>query len=98
MTIDRLGPVDPVSRFNKSDKSQRAAKKGPADSVSLSEESKLKAEIFKASEEVRSAQDVRMDRIAEVKKKLEDPSYINDSILELVADRIMESFGLEDGK
>jgi negative regulator of flagellin synthesis FlgM len=94
MTIDRLGPVDPISRFNKTEKTQRTEKKEAKDSVSLSEESKLKAELLKISKDVKSSDDVRMDRIAEVKKKLEDPSYINDSVVEMVADRIMESFGL----
>jgi hypothetical protein len=29
-----------------------------------------------------------------VKKKLEDPSYINNKVIEDVADRLMEQFGI----
>ena len=38
--------------------------------------------------------DVRADRVAAVKEKIKDPSYINNAVLASAADRFMESLGL----
>ena len=94
MTIDRLGPVDPVSNFGKSEKTAKTVSKSKSDSISFSEEAKNKGEIYRATESVRLAPDVRLDRIEEVKEKLKDPSYISDKIMESVADSVMKIFGL----
>ena len=93
MTIERLGPVDPVQRYSQTDKTQRAAKP-ENDSVQFSDEAKFKAEIFRMAEQVRKAPDVRADRVEEVKKKLEDPNYIDDVVVEHVAEQIMDMFSL----
>ena len=46
-------------------------------------------------ETVKAAPDVREDRIAEVKAKLQDPNYINDAVVNSVADRLMDDlFGI----
>ena len=94
MSIDRLGPVDPVAKFNKTQKTQRADNAQHSDSVNFSEESRMQAELYKISEAVRAQPDIRADRVAEVQRKLEDPSYIDDTVLGTVADRIMDVFGL----
>ena len=94
MSIERLGPVDPVAKFNKTQKMQRVAQKPQNDSVNFSEESRMQAEIYKISEEVRAQPEIRADRVAEVQRKLEDPSYIDDVVLGKVADRLMDMFGL----
>jgi negative regulator of flagellin synthesis FlgM len=46
------------------------------------------------AEEVRSAPDIRMDRVAEIKAKLEDPNYIDDTVMGAVADSLMNLFGV----
>ncbi len=94
MTIERLGPVDPVQKYNKTENVQKPVKKEGKDSISVSDEAKMKAEVHKIAEEVKKSEDVRQDRIAEVKKKLEDPSYIDDKVVEAVAERIMDVFEL----
>ena len=93
MTIERLGPVDPVQRYSQTEKSQRAAKP-ENDSVDFSDEARIKAELFQISEKVRNTPDVRMDRVEEIKKKLEDPNYIDDVVVEHVAEQIMDMFGV----
>ncbi len=92
MTIERLGPVDPVAKFNKSEKTTRPEKKSKSDSINVSDEAKSMGELYKATESVKQAPDVRQDRINEVKEKLKDPSYINDKVLESVADSVMDLF------
>lgn len=94
MTIERLGPVDPVSKLNKTENSSKIVKKEKADSINFSDEARNMGEIYKATENVKKAPDVRMDRVEEVKRKLEDPSYINDKVVESVADKVMDVFGL----
>lgn len=94
MSIERLGPIDPVQRFNQTTKSTKPQARQGSDSVSFSDEAKLRAELYQMNSQVRSASDVRADRVAEVKKKLEDPSYINDAVVKSVAERIMDVFGI----
>lgn len=93
MTIDRLGSVDPLSKLNKAEKVNKAVKTQGEDTVSLSEEAKNLGEVYKAIETVKASPDVRMDRIEEVRQKMQDPNYIDKSI-EKVAKRLMDSFGL----
>jgi len=93
MTIERLGPVDPVQRMTQTGKTQRPAKP-ENDSVSFSDEARVKAEMLRMAELVRQAPDVRADRVEEVKKKLENPNYINDVVIEHVAEQIMDMFSL----
>ena len=93
MTIDRLGPIDPLSKINKTSKTGKAAKPDSRDTINVSDEAKNLGEIYRATELAKASSDVRMDRVEEVRRKLEDPSYI-DSKIEEVADRIMDAFGL----
>lgn len=94
MTIDRLGSVDPVSKYNKTNKTSKVVKKTEADSVDVSDEAKRSAELLKAADTAKSSPDVRMDRVEEVKAKLQDPDYINKKVLGEVADSIMDMFGI----
>lgn len=93
MTIDRLGPIDPLSKLNKTEKTGKAVKPEAKDTVSVSDEAKNMGEIYRATELAKASPDIRMDRVEEVKQKLQDPNYI-DSKVEEVADRIMDVFGL----
>lgn len=94
MTVERVGPPDPISRFNKTNKTERLAKKQDKDSVHVSEDAKLKAEIYMATEQVKMSPDIRMDRVAEVKKKLEDPNYISDEVIDKVAEKLMDQLNI----
>ncbi len=94
MNIERLGPLEPVAKQNKAKKAAKPAKSGDADSINISQDAKTMGEVYKAGETVKAAPDVRMDRIREVKEKLQDPSYIDDKIVKSVADSVMDLFGL----
>lgn len=94
MKIDRVGSVDPLRNYNKTSKTQKNASTSGGDSINVSAEAKSRAELFKATEIAKSAPEVRMDRVEEVKRKLEDPSYIDDTVLDSVADNLMDLFGL----
>lgn len=94
MKINGIGPVDPVANFNKTSRSGKASSKASSDSINVSDEAMKSADLLAASEQVQAAPDVRLDRIAEIKAKLEDPNYINDKVVESVADSIMDAFGI----
>lgn len=94
MTIEGLGPVDPVSKYNKTEKTTKPAKKEKADSIDVSSEAKSMGELYKTTESVKQSPDVRADRVAEVKEKLKDPSYISDTVIDSVADKLMEMFDI----
>lgn len=94
MMIDRIGSVDPIQPGKKTAKNEAVRSSANTDSVALSSEAKEKGDLFHAVELVSGAEDVRMDRIAELKQKINDPSYINEKLIADTADRIMASFGL----
>ncbi|MBN2650793.1 MAG: flagellar biosynthesis anti-sigma factor FlgM [Spirochaetales bacterium] len=94
MTIDRIGPLDPLSRINKTQKTGNIAEVGKSDSVEISHDAKKMAELYNIAEKVKNAPEVREDRIAEVKAKLDDPNYINDSVIETIADKLANMINL----
>jgi negative regulator of flagellin synthesis FlgM len=94
MTIGRLGPIDPIQNYNKADKVVRPAGQNGGDSISVSDEAKVRSEIMQAVEQVRSMPDIREDRVAEVRQKLEDPSYISSRVVEAVADELISVFDI----
>jgi negative regulator of flagellin synthesis FlgM len=94
MMIDRINPLDPIQPGKKANRSGQLGPGSGADSIALSPEAKKKAEIYQALELVSAAPDVRADRIAELREKIDDPGYINDTIIKAAADKIMDVFGL----
>jgi negative regulator of flagellin synthesis FlgM len=94
MTIDRIGAPDPIQPGKKAGRNDRVRESSEADSISLSSEAVEKSERYKAIELVSAAPDVRMDRVEELRQKINDPTYLNERILNATADKILESFGL----
>lgn len=94
MTIDRLGGINPLQNVHSSYKAQKSEAVTPSDSVSVSDEARVLLDAKVAMEQVSKAADIREDRIAEVQAKLQDPDYINDAVVNVVADRIMGVFGI----
>lgn len=94
MSIERLGPVDPLSAYNKSQKVSRTEHTQQGDSIRVSEEARAKAELLRIAEATKTADDVRTEKVEEAKRKLADPSYINDEVLSKTADSILNIFGI----
>lgn len=87
--INALNNVQGTKRTNETVKSNFGS-----DSISVSEEAKEKAAVYYMNQVASETPNVRMDRIAEVKAKIQDPNYLNSSVIASAADRIMDSFGL----
>ena len=94
MTIDRLNGIDPVKPVQPIQRTRRTGAYDKTDAVSVSNEARVLSDANIALEAVRNTPDIREDKVAEVKKKFADPSYINTALLELVADRILDDYGL----
>ena len=94
MNVERLGPLEPVAKQNKANKAAQPVKKSGADSIKISQDAKAMGEVYKVAEIVKSTSDVRMDRVQEVKEKLKDPAYIDNEVVESVADSVLDVFGL----
>ena len=94
MTVDRINPLEPLQPGKKTGRSGQLDRGKENDSISLSSEAVEKAELLRAMELVSAAGDVRAERVAELKKKINDPSYINDTIIKATADRILDAFGI----
>jgi negative regulator of flagellin synthesis FlgM len=94
MTVERIGPPEPPSNVKKTEKPGRLKAPGDVDSINVSEEARSRAEISRASDAARSAPDIRLDRVEEVKRKLQDPNYPSAEVIEKVAEGIMKAFGI----
>jgi negative regulator of flagellin synthesis FlgM len=93
MTIDRIGPIDPIQPGKKPGQDSRIVRTEKSDSIDLSSEAVEKGELYQTIELVSTSSDVRMDRVAELKQKINDPSYLNDAIITATADKILDVFG-----
>ena len=92
MTIDKLGSINPIQNYNKTDKPVKSSYKTENDSISVSSEARAMGELYQAAEAVRLTPDIRMDRVEEVRRKMDDPNYINDAVISTVADKIIDMF------
>ncbi len=70
----------------------RADRAGKGDSISISQDASFKAELFRASEIAKAAPEIRGDRVAELKARIDQPGYIDAAVLSLTADKILEQF------
>ena len=91
MTIDRISSIDPIQPGKKPEQAGRVNRPRGVDSINISSEAQEKAELLKAQQIVAAAPDVRAERISELKEKINDPSYINDRVLNATADRLIET-------
>jgi negative regulator of flagellin synthesis FlgM len=90
MIIDRLNSVDPIRDPQKPSPGSKAEKARGGDSVSISSDATQKAELYKTLELAKAAPDVRADRVAELKAKINDASYIDDAVVSITADKIID--------
>jgi negative regulator of flagellin synthesis FlgM len=90
MTIDRLNSIDPIRDPKKPAPTGRTERGGKTDSISISSDAAKKSELYTALEIAKAAPDVRADRVAALKAKINDPSYINDAVVSATADRILD--------
>ncbi|AEF82124.1 flagellar biosynthesis anti-sigma factor FlgM [Leadbettera azotonutricia] len=91
MTIGRIDSIDPIPPGKKPGQGSQVNEASQTDSISISSEAVEKAEMLRVMEMVNTAPDVRTDRVEELRAKINDPSYINDKVLDATADKIFDA-------
>jgi len=92
MTVNRIGHVEPILSGKKPGKSEQVGGNEKADTISLSTQAKEQAERYQVLELIKSAPELDESRIAELRQKIEDPSYINEKVLNTTADKIISAW------
>lgn len=93
--INGVNNVTQLNNVQNLKKTENTAKSNAEhDSISVSREAIEKAEAYYLDKVAAETPDVRADRIAEVKAKLKDPSYLSDAVIQSAAENFLTSIGL----
>jgi len=91
MTIDRIGSLDPIQPGKKPGRAEQVPGSPKTDSINISSEAQKKAEIFRVQELAAAAPEIRSERVAELKERINDPAYINDKVMNATADKLIDA-------
>jgi len=92
MTIDRIGHVDPIPPGKKPGRSERVGGNDKADIISVSAEASKQAERYQVLELIKSAPELDEARIVELRQKIDNPSYLNDRVINATAENILNAW------
>lgn len=92
MTVNRIGPLEPIQPGKRSGRNEPVGGSDRTDTINLSTEAKEKAERYQVLELIRSAPEMDEARILELRQKIEDPSYLNERVINATADRILNAW------
>ena len=92
MTVNRIGHVEPIPTGKKPGRNEQVGGNSKADSINLSSEAMEKTERYQVLELIRSAPEMDEARIVELRQKIEDPSYINDRVVNATAENIINAW------
>ena len=91
MTIDRVGSVDPIQPEKRPGRANQIKETPKTDSISISSEAVEKAELYRVREMVASAQEIRAERVEELRAKIGDQSYLSKETINATADKIIDA-------
>lgn len=91
--VNGINPLNNVQELRKNEGTSKV-RSTESDSISVSKEAKAMAEAYYMDKVAAETPDVRADRIAEVKEKIKDPSYLNDAVFGSAADKFLTALGL----
>lgn len=92
MMIDKIGGINPLNNVQKSRRTEDSNRVDfGRDSISVSSEAR---EMYFLKQVAAETPDVRADKVAEIREKIKDPSYLNDAVIMSTADRILDAYGL----
>jgi len=92
MTVNRIGHVDPIPTGKKPGRSEQVGGNDKADTINLSSDAMKKAEMYQVVELIKSAPELDDARIAELRQKINDPSYIDEKVVKATADNILNAW------
>jgi negative regulator of flagellin synthesis FlgM len=93
MKVQGLNSVEQVQALKKAAGLEKPVESAVSETVvNISKTAVNREDFLRALEVVKAAEvpDVRADRVAELKAKINDPAYINESIIKLTADRVVD--------
>lgn len=93
MAVDPLGPIDPVTGLKGIDRTTPTPPSQAADSVNLSPEARSVGDLYAAVEIAHNSPDVRADLVADLKARIQSPSYITAAVIDRVAERLQDPLG-----
>ena len=91
MTIDRVGSINPIQPEKKPGRASQVNSTHRTDSINISSEAQAKAELYRVRELAAAAPESRAERVAELREKINDPTYIDDRIMNATADRLIDA-------
>lgn len=92
MMIDKIGGISPLNNLQKTRQTESVKRADVgSDSISVSAEAR---EMYFLNQVAAETPDVRADKVAAIKEKIKDPSYLNDAVIMATADRIIEAYGI----
>lgn len=83
MMIDKLNGIEPIDNTSRTESVKKPARLSSEDTINISAESQRLSEAYLAKKIAMEAPDVRQDKIDEVRRKLEDPAYIQHALEEI---------------
>jgi negative regulator of flagellin synthesis FlgM len=92
MTVDRINHVEPIPAGKKPGRSEKAGGTDRADTIELSSEATKKAEMYQVIELINSVPELDDAKIAELRQKINDPSYLNEKVIKATADNILSAW------
>ena len=92
MTINRIGHVEPVPPGKRPGRNDQVGGADRTDTINLSREAIEKAEVYQVVELIKATPELDEVRIAELRQKIDDPSYLNDRIINATADKIVSAW------
>ena len=91
MTIDRIGSIEPLQPGKKPGQANKVNESRGTDSINISSEAQEKAEILRVRELAAASPEIRAERVAELKEKINDPSYLDDKVMNATADKLIDA-------
>jgi negative regulator of flagellin synthesis FlgM len=92
MTVNRIGHVEPIPSGKKPGRSEPVGGNEKTDTISLSSDAMKKAEMYQVVELIKATPELDEARIAELRQKIEDPSYMNEKVINATADNIVNAW------
>jgi len=91
MTIDRVGSIDPIQPDKKTGRTNQVNQTPAKDSINISSEAVEKAELHRVKELAAAATEIRMEKVEELRAKINDPSYMNKEVINATADKLIDA-------
>jgi len=92
MTVNRIGHVEPIPSGKKPGRSEPVGGNEKTDTISLSSDAMKKAELYQVVELIKASPELDEARIAELRQKIEDPSYMNEKVINATANNIVNAW------